>query len=97
MRTRNDAFPEASLIANCILLAQTTFLQATPANADVLAPRVPAAPAEPIMQRLARWMNALEDWGYRQHVANREAYLAQAHDVFDLERRQRDLERRPYL
>jgi hypothetical protein len=34
---------------------------------------------------------------YRQQIKDREAWLAQSQDVFELERRLRDLDRRPYF
>ncbi|HEY5309319.1 MAG TPA: DUF3563 family protein [Casimicrobiaceae bacterium] len=38
----------------------------------------------------------MSDWFYRQQVARREAYLADATDIFDLERRMRQYDLRPY-
>jgi hypothetical protein len=46
--------------------------------------------------RLSRWMGAFDNWLYRQQVKQREAYLGQAQDIFELEARIRYLERRPY-
>ncbi len=40
-------------------------------------------------------MAAISDWFYRQQVAEREAYLAKATDMFDLERRMRNFDQRP--
>jgi hypothetical protein len=37
----------------------------------------------------------LSDWLYRQQVKEREAYLAQSTDIFELERRIRHLDRQP--
>jgi hypothetical protein len=39
-----------------------------------------------LLQRLARWL-------WKQQVREREAYLAQSKDIFELEQRLRDLER----
>ena len=101
MRSQIHPFPENSLVGNCIRLAQTTFFDAMPARADVLVPKAPAtlrpAQSEPFGQRLARWTENFENWMHQQRVKEREAYLAQAQDVFDLERRMRNLERRPYF
>ncbi len=96
MRSQIHPFPENSLVGNCIRLAQTTFFDAVPSRADVLAPAAPAK-SEPFGARLARWTENLEQWLYRQRMKDREAWLAQSHDVFELERRLRDLDRRPYF
>ncbi len=101
MRSQIHPFPENSLVGNCIRLAQTTFFDAMPARADVQVPKAPAlrAPAksETFGQRLARWTENFENWLYRQRMNDRDAYLAQSQDVFELERRLRDLDRRPYI
>ena len=82
MRVTTPAVTETGFIALCIQL---------PSKAD---PKAPAdasrAPKEP------DWITALGNWFHRQEVKNREAYLAQSTDVFDLERRIRYLERRAY-
>jgi hypothetical protein len=39
------------------------------------------------------WLDRLDRWFWSQEQAQREAYLAKASDVFDLERRMRTLER----
>ena len=41
------------------------------------------------------WLDRLDAWFWRREQKAREAYLARSTDVFDLERRIRDLERRP--
>jgi len=46
--------------------------------------------------RLAQWLNAFDNWLYRQQVKQREAYLGESQDIFELEARIRYLERRPY-
>ena len=101
MRSQVHPFPENSLVGNCIRLAQTTFFDAMPARADVLVPKAPAtlrpAHSEPFGQRLARWMEDFENWRYRLGLKEREAWLAQSQDVFELERRLRDLDRRQYF
>ncbi len=96
MRSQLHPFPENSLVANCISLAQTTFFETMPARADGL-PAPTVAPSEPFGKRLARWAGSLEDWFYRQQQNDREAYLARSQDVFELERRLSDLNRRPYF
>jgi hypothetical protein len=101
MTSRTHPFPENSLVGNCIKLAQTTFFDAMPARADLRVPMAPStlAPAQPetLGQRLARWTENLEDWLYRQQMNDREAWLAQSQDIFEVERRLRDLDRRPYF
>ena len=94
----NHAFPEHSLIGTCIKLAQSTFYEALPSNVARLAPTAPDQ--MPVGKRvsgvLQRWGNAFDNWMYRQRMKEREAYLAQAQDIFELEDRIRQLERRPY-
>lgn len=92
-------YSESGLIGQCLALAHATFYDALPANVEHKAPTAPAtlpskrAPAGGIFQRFAE---ALDNWFYRQRVKDREAYLAQATDIFDVERRMRELERHPY-
>ena len=60
--------------------------------AEALAParrRKPAAVRLHALDRLDRWF-------WRQRQKDRDAYLAGATDIADVERRLRDLERRPY-
>ena len=49
-------------------------------------PAKPKAPAAGLLDRLDHWF-------WRQEQRQREAYLAQASDIYDLERRMRHLER----
>jgi hypothetical protein len=39
------------------------------------------------------WLDRFDTWLWRQELRSFEAYLAQSEDIFDLERRQRALER----
>jgi len=39
------------------------------------------------------WLDALDTWFWKQRQRAREAYLAQSQDVFEVERRLRELER----
>ena len=100
MNTLRHAFPDHTLIGTCIKLAQSTFYEALPSNIDHLAPTAPAVlpgvKRNPREGLLRRWSNTLESWMHRQQVKEREAYLAQAQDIFELEYRIRELERRPY-
>jgi flagellar motility protein MotE (MotC chaperone) len=92
-------YPEKSLIGQCLALAHATFYDALPANVADKAPTAPAtlpskrAPAGGAFQRFSQ---ALDNWFYRQRMKDREAYLEQAADIFDVERRMRELERRPH-
>ncbi len=91
MRVTTPTATEPGFIALCIQLAQATFSDVMPSTADAKAPADrPRAANEPV------WMTKLGNWFHRQEVKNREAYLAQSTDIFDLERRIRYLERRPY-
>jgi hypothetical protein len=42
---------------------------------------------------LREWLDRFDMWLWRQELRSVEAYLAQSDDIFDLERRQRSLER----
>jgi hypothetical protein len=91
MRVTTPAVNEPGFIALCIQLAQATFSDVMPSKLD------PKAPASLVRVPNERgWMTALGNWFHRQEVKNREAYLAQSTDIFDLERRIRYLERRAY-
>ena len=99
MNNLRHAFPENSLIGSCIKLAQSTFYDALPANSQGLGPTAPNVIAGPKRQPQEsvwqRWSNALSHWAHRQQVKEREAYLAGAQDIFELESRIRELERHP--
>ncbi|HKW81628.1 MAG TPA: DUF3563 family protein [Casimicrobiaceae bacterium] len=41
------------------------------------------------------WLDRLDAWFWKQELASREAWLAQATDIVDLEQRMRALERGP--
>lgn len=101
MRATTHTINEPGFIAHCIQLAQATF-------SDVMAPKAdPKTRAIGSSARIGsgtaangadtepKWLAAIGDWFYRQQVKEREAYLAQSTDVFDLERRIQQLERRP--
>jgi hypothetical protein len=79
--------------------SSASFFEALPANARARAPVAPAVLASkraPRRNPLQRALDAVDKWFYRQQVAARERYLAQAQDVFEVEARMRELERRPY-
>ena len=86
---------EPGFIALCIQLAQATFSDVMPAKAEDRGSEN-LSRTTPKEASKADWMTALGNWFHRQEVKNREAYLAQSTDVFDLERRIRYLERRAY-
>jgi len=100
MQGRSHPFPENSLVGSCIKLAQTTFFQELPANAATMPAKAPAT--FPVSKQdggslFARWTEALENWLYRQRLKDREAYVAQSQDIFEVERRVRDLDRHAYF
>ena len=97
MKPLDHAYPDNSIIGACIKLAQATFFDALPANAQRREPIAPAevtppkrAPREHLLQRA---INLIDTWFYRQRMREREAYLAKAQDVFELEYRLRELAR----
>jgi hypothetical protein len=101
MKATHLPFREDSFIGSCIKLAQSTFFDLLPSNVHGRGPTAPAvlpapklAPLEPA--RSSRWIAARDDWMHNQRMKDRESYLAQSVDIFDLERRIRTLERNPY-
>ena len=96
---RNPPFADRSLLGTCIQIAHATFFEALPANIEQRAPVAPTVLAPKRARQpgvLQRVLEAIDGWFYRQRLASREEYLSQAQNVFDLEARMRDLERRPY-
>jgi hypothetical protein len=97
---RNPPFADKSLLGTCIQLAHATFFEALPSNVEHRAPVAPSSLSPKRALRanaLQRGIGALDNWFYRQRLASREKYLAQAQDVFDVERRMRELDRNPNL
>jgi len=96
MRFATAIQPDPSFITLCIKTAQSTFSDVMPPQDDPRSPaaasRTPAASAD----HGRSWTSAISDWFYHQQVAEREAYLAKATDIYDLERRMRQYEQRPY-
>jgi len=96
----HHAFTEHGIVGTVIKLAQTTFFDALPANAQMRTPTAPeklrAVKRLAPEGRLSKWLNAFDNWLYRQQVKQRETYLAQSKDIFELEARLRHLERRSY-
>ena len=89
----NPHAAEPGFITLCIQLAQATFSDVMPSRPTHGTGDRPGKRAAP---RTSKLDGRLNDWFYRQQVKQREAYLAQSTDIFDLERRIRHLERRPY-
>jgi len=92
MRAQNPTVTEPGFIALCIQLAQATFANDMPAQSGS---KIPAKRLNPIAEP-RRFLAAVDNWFYRQQLQKREAYLAESADIFDLERRIRHLEGRPY-
>ena len=94
MRSINPAMPDPSFITMSIKMAQSTFSDVMPSFKYSSTPAVASRPTAPKPTGKSVW-TAISDWFYRQQVAEREAYLAKATDVFDLERRLRDFDHQP--
>jgi hypothetical protein len=94
MRSINPAMPDPSFITMSIRMAQSTFSDVMPSFKYSSTPAVASRPAARKPTGKSVW-TAISDWFYRQQVAEREAYLAKATDVFDLERRLRDFDHQP--
>jgi hypothetical protein len=93
-------FADKNLLGTCMKLAHATFFETLPANAEGRAPVAPRVLVPKRAPRLYTWQRVLatlDNWFYRQRVASRERYLAQAQDVFEVESRTRELDRRPYF
>jgi len=99
MRHRNHPFAEDSFMGIIVKLAQTTFFDALPSNAERHPPTAPAKlpgqlEAAPALHQ--RWLANLDRWAYKNQARERDAYLGRATDIHDLENRMRDVHRRPY-
>jgi hypothetical protein len=95
MRISAPTAAEPGFIALCIELAQATFSDVIP-QGDPQASSASSRTNNGNPAGRPSWTRRLNDWFYQQQVDQREAYLAQSTDIFDLERRIRHLERRPY-
>ena len=85
MRAADIPVDQEGALGLCRLL-----LRATESSESKLGPPSGEPPANPtLLERLDRWLA-------RARQRDRERYLAQARDVFDLEDRIRTLERLPY-
>ena len=88
---------DPGFITLCIQMAQSTFSDVMPSRQYGAARNAP--PTSALATRAGKspsWISRLDDWFYRQQLNAREAYLADSTDIFDLEQRIRQLERRPY-
>ena len=100
MHYRNRPFAENGFMDVVVKLAQTAFFDDLPSNANnrpAVAAATVAGPLEDAPSLRQRWLAGLERWMYRQQISKREAYLSQSRDVYELEERIRNLERRPYF
>lgn len=52
---------------------------------------------DPPVARKPSWFERFDRWASKARQRDRERYLTEANDVFDLERRLKNLERRPYF
>lgn len=90
MTTSHSDVPTSALFNTVIELAQATFSGSMPPG---YAPR-PMTPHPPAAARRRGWLERLDSWFARRQQRERDAYLAQSCDIFDLEYRIRQLERR---
>jgi hypothetical protein len=95
MKFSNPVVPDPSFITMSIRMAQSTFSDVMPSFQYSSTPAKPSRPAAPKPAPGKSLMASIGDWFYRQQVAEREAYLAKATDMFDLERRMRNFDQRP--
>jgi len=96
MTTLTEYAPEGALAVLSRLMAEG--MSPVPAQARQLElPLEPMASPAPKPTRTSRrdprLLEKLDQWFWRQRQREREAYLAQAHDLFDLEARMRALDR----
>jgi hypothetical protein len=92
MRAPSPTVTDPGFITLCIQLAQATFAKDMPAE---FGPKVPVKRPGPISDPRRFWAR-IDNWFYRQQLKGREAYLAESTDIYDLERRIRDLGLRRY-
>jgi hypothetical protein len=84
MRSDESALRESGALGLLALLTTHGILRSTR--------RAPATNAV-AKTALRGWLDRFDTWLWRQELRSFEAYLAQSADIFDLERRQRALER----
>jgi len=95
VKATNYPFSEAadrgfvSLLAAMLHGAMTAPVSGSPRGPNLAATEEPAQPA-------VGWLERFDRWAARQRQRERERYLARSSDIFELEARIRELERRPY-
>jgi len=85
----NQEFPLFALNRGATLLGDAMMPRVRQREGDSYA----ASNAVPEPARSAGLIDRLDAWFWRQNQRSRESWLAQSHDVFELERRMRDMER----
>ena len=89
MRTTTLPLPAEDLLGRALQIATATFTGTmSPAGEPRRTGPARSAPRAPFS-----WLARMDAWFARQEQNNREAYLAQSQDIFDLERRLQHLER----
>ena len=98
MKATNFPHPAHGPVGTFVSLAQATFFDALPSNTQQRQPTAPTTPPAGMLPapHRRRWLAALDHWFHRQRMKERDAYLAQSQNVYELEARIRRLERRPY-
>ena len=97
MRVATPTATDPGFITLCIQLAQSTFSDVMPSRAESRAQASTSRTRPQAVKAESKWLSAIGDWFYRQQVSEREAYLATSADIFELERRIRNLDHHPYF
>ncbi len=93
MRAADIPVDEEGALSLCRLLLRAA---SSHEPIDATSTPAPAGNAMPIAPRKLTLFERFDRWIARMRQRDRERYLAQASDVFELEARIRELERRPY-
>lgn len=102
MRVTNSFFDEPAVpeawvrLANALMfgpLGNASASYGSPGYGSFSCDDAASVPRRKWVDRLGNWLDRLDNWFWRQRQREREAYLAQATDIFDLEERMRRLER----
>jgi hypothetical protein len=93
MRATDIPVDEEGALGLCRLLLRAA---SSPEAIDATSTPAPAGNAVPTALRKLTPFERFDRWVARMRQRDRERYLAQASDVFELEARIRELERRPY-
>ena len=93
MRAADIPVDEEGALGLCRLLLRAA---ASPKAIDAAPTPSQAGNAVSTLSRRLTLFERLDRWIARMRQRDRERYLAQANDVFELEARIRELERRPY-